>query len=588
MNKFNFKHSLLTLSCLTLFHAPDAPAASLSRIDKQREESVILSRQGDEQLNRAITQLTQLYTDTRNNKVRDDLIALLMRKGDFKQVLNVCPHCNINTFSANELENLARAARNEKQFQLSYNFYSQLRQQYPSNPNGLLGSALVATESGKYQEAQHYLRLYSKQFGQDAGYRDAADYLADHTEADISKLGRWQKALATQPDNKDLALRLYRLAAKYRIYPLQSQLTADYPDLFSDKDRAWQDHAGALNVSRGNAASKSQLNQSYAQLTKVLETQEKTTALYQQALQDRLVIAQRLHNSEQVFADYATLSAAGKPLPAYVDEAYADALLRTGSPFKALEIYQKLAQQERQNNQKVRSDLLYKLVNASSDAGYFTLAQDYLDQINEPLFINDYTRKYRIVNNNYDTLFFARVNLTHWRGNTAEAVELLTDRLTTKTPGDPWTMMALSELERSRYRYDDALILAKKASRFLRPQDQKSYQALRANILLDRGDWQGASEIIAQLSPQDKEDSTSLLERYALLSAPKFTASFGIQHKTFPQDNQSNEVSQEYYLYSGKSQNGHQAYVHYLANNSPTREKNLKQQRIGAGGIVNF
>ncbi len=588
MSKFNIRVSLLTLSCLACFKITDSLAAPLSPIDKQREDIVILSRQGDAQLDKAIIQLRQLYTASKNLKVRDDLIALLMRQGNFKGALNVCPQCDVQTFSANELENLARAARNEKQFAQSLTFYSRLRTKFPSNPNGLLGSALAATELGQYSQAKNYLTLYRRKFGEDAGYREAINYLADHTESDISKLGRWQKELAQRPDNHDLAVKLYRLAAKYSLYPLQRQIETAYPTLFSDKDRAWLEYAESVDLSRGTGTSKQQLTQSYQRLSEVLETQEKSTALYRQALQDRLVLAARLHNAKQVSADYEALSAVGTSLPAYVNEAYADSLLRSGSPFRALAIYQQLERQERQTDRQVRNALLFKLVNASSDAGYFQLAEAYLNQINEPPFVNDYTHNYRIANSHHDTLFFAQVNLLQWRGNNTKAAELLRARLRDKTPGDPWTMLALSDIERSRYHYDDAMALTNKASRFLRPQDQTFYRSLQANILLDRGDWKHASEILEHFSPQDKENTADLLERYALLSAPRLTGAFGIQHKTFPKDGQSNEITQEYYLYSAKSRNGHQAYVHYLENNSPTTEKNLKQQRIGAGAIVNL
>ncbi|VEI47454.1 biofilm PGA synthesis protein PgaA [Actinobacillus equuli] len=43
-------------------------------------------------------------------------------------------------------------------------------------------------------------------------------------------------------------------------------------------------------------------------------------------------------------------------------------------------------------------------------------------------------------------------------------------------PGDPWTMLALSDLESSRNNHDRANFLADKASHFLGESDQGAYK----------------------------------------------------------------------------------------------------------------
>ncbi len=131
--------------------------ANASPIDIKREEIVIFSRQGDSQLTQAISQLSDLYKKTGDRKVRDDLIALMMRKGEFKHAINVCADCNINHFSESELENLAKAYRNSKDFPKALQLYRKLSQKYPNNPNGLLGSSLVEVELSKYADAKKHL-----------------------------------------------------------------------------------------------------------------------------------------------------------------------------------------------------------------------------------------------------------------------------------------------------------------------------------------------------------------------------------------------------------------------------------------------
>lgn len=465
------------------------PSLAQSPIDIQREEIIIFSRESDQNLSIAIEKLQNLYATTKDVKVRDDLIALMIRKEKFKEAMSVCKKCSITNFSESELENLARAARNEKEFSYSFNLYSQLRQKYPNNPNGWLGSGLVATELEKYTEARKYLNAYSNKFGNDEGYQDANRYLLNKTEPEISKIGRWQEELKQNPNNKELALNLYKLAAKYNIIPLQQSLIKSHPEIFNQNDTKWLSHSSSINMSRGQNVSSEQLELVYNQLSELIKTSEPSSLLYQQALQDRIVISNKLSKPDLVVQDYQLLQTSSSNIPHYVKEEYADTLLSQGSPFKALDIYRELEQQELAETKKVRSSLLYKLVNASSDAGYFPLAQTYLEQIKEEPFINDYTHTHRIVNPNYDRLFFTRVNLSNWRGNKAEAYYYLNDRLTNKTPGDPWSMLMLSELDRSSARYDDAMAIADKASAFLSPEDQKTYSVLKGNIYLDKGDW---------------------------------------------------------------------------------------------------
>ncbi|VEI47455.1 biofilm PGA synthesis protein PgaA [Actinobacillus equuli] len=115
--------------------------------------------------------------------------------------------------------------------------------------------------------------------------------------------------------------------------------------------------------------------------------------------------------------DYQRLTALDKGIPDYVKEAYADTLLREGSAFKALEIYQELEAKERAQHNAVNTALLFKLISASSDAGYFQQAQDYQDQIRESETIWDFTHTTRLSNPNYERAYYNQVNLHNWRGD---------------------------------------------------------------------------------------------------------------------------------------------------------------------------
>lgn len=577
-----YKTPILPLSLLLATHSTISLA--YSKIDEQREQIVIASRENNTALTQAIQELRRLYKQTSDKKVRDDLIALLIRQENYQQALNVCAKCKISDFSESELENLARAARNQKQLQKSLALYQQLAKKFPQNPNGLLGSGLLFIELARYQQAKDSLNRYITRFGQDSAVEEALGYLRQNAETEIGRIGRLQDELQKNPQNQALALELYRLAAKYNLIPLQQRLKSQYPELFSENDAAWLSHTTAINNVRGEAITPQQLDQSFQQLSQLIAQNTVDSPIYRQALQDRIVLAVRLKNYRSALADYRQLEKSVQTIPNYVQESYADALLAEGSPSKALSIYQNLVKP----SENIPAELRFKLVNAASDSGQFKLAEQYANAIDEPPFVQDYTHTQRIINPNYDRQFFSQVSLTNWRGNKAKAMRLLEERLQQKTPGDPWTMLEIGELSRAFQHYDDAETWANNAMPFLAPHERHNSQRLLANVALDRQDWKTASQIIRSFDDTQKFQERSLLERYERLSSTEVIAHFGIQHKTSPKDSENNEVSQEYLIYSPRSFKGHRAYVHYLANNAPNGQQNLKQQRAGAGVTLNF
>ena len=365
-----YKTPILPLSLLLATHSTISLA--YSKIDEQREQIVIASRENNTALTQAIQELRRLYKQTSDKKVRDDLIALLIRQENYQQALNVCAKCKISDFSESELENLARAARNQKQLQKSLALYQQLAKKFPQNPNGLLGSGLLFIELARYQQAKDSLNRYITRFGQDSAVEEALGYLRQNAETEIGRIGRLQDELQKNPQNQALALELYRLAAKYNLIPLQQRLKSQYPELFSENDAAWLSHTTAINNVRGEAITPQQLDQSFQQLSQLIAQNTVDSPIYRQALS----------------------------------------------------IYQNLVKP----SENIPAELRFKLVNAASDSGQFKLAEQYANAIDEPPFVQDYTHTQRIINPNYDRQFFSQVSLTNWRGNKAKAMRLLEER----------------------------------------------------------------------------------------------------------------------------------------------------------------
>ena len=559
--------------------------AQNSSIDTERENIIIFSRQGEAQLNQAIPKLEALFKRTNDIKVRDDLITLYLRTNQSAKALSLCESCAPAQFSQNELENLGKAARNEKQYDRAVAFYSQLQKQFPDNPNGWLGGALASTETKNYTAAENALNVYKKRFGQDNAYLDAESYLLDFTEPDMAKLGRWQRQLEQNPKNLTLMKELYRLASKYNVQPLREKLQSSYPEQFNSKDIMWLEHDKVI-ISAKNASTITQQEKSFDELTALLAKINPQHPLYQQTLQDRFVVGVRLNKFNEIDDDFQLLQSQPNT-PDYLEEAFGDYWMAKGSPHKALTSYQNIEQRASKNKRAVGDALLQKLSLAASDAGEFKLAQKYLEQITSNVYINDYTRTSKITNPSYDSRYFGLARLALWRGNSQLAQQLIDDRVFNKTPGDPWVMLQKSELEKNRRNYNDAKFWAEKASYFLNDNDQQEVRTSLAETALSQNDLPTVSKTIDAMNEEQRQSAQSLIKHYEQARSGKVVGSVGLQHRTSP-ISYSNESSQDYAIYTPKTANGHALYAHYLETRSPYDKESLISRRIGVGTELNF
>lgn len=579
------KFSTLTV-LLGMIYYPQGATASTT--DQLREGIIHYSRLNDENLRIGTQKLEALYKDTLDHKVRDDLITLLVRQGRYKDAIALCQECQLTQYSANELEHLAKAARNERQFELASTFYTQLSKAAPDNPNGILGLALVSIERPDYNAANHYLAKYKKQFGEDAQYTEAYIYLLDSSQPLTARLTRWQNELKQHPDNTELAKKIYRLATQLNISPLQEKLVAAYPDLFNENDKLWFLHDEAIRLYRV-ATTREQQKTAYRMLSDANSRipSDDIGELKLQIMRDMVVVASKLQNSTEIEATYAQLQQSGQPIPAFVKEAYADYLLRSGSPFSALNIYREIETSHLQEKQKVPFALGMKIVSALSDTAEFEEAQHYLENnVSEPpVYVSDFTHSRKVRNPLFDEYFLGKVNLLAWRGDIDKAIQLIDERLE-KTPGDAWMMLRKSELENARMRGDDALKWADNAIAVL-GTNYRWAEVTRANIALSLNDWKTASSIINGLTPEERHAAKYVVDQYEQAKSARFVASVDVDHRTHPA-NKPNEVAQEYYLYSPKSDGGHDIYAHYSASKSPDLEHKFEQHRVGVGANINF
>jgi len=378
---------------------------------------------------------------------------------------------------------------------------------------------------------------------------------------------------------------LYRLASKYNVQPLREKLQNSYPEQFNSKDIMWLEHDKVI-VSAKNASTITQQERSFDELTALLAKINPQHLLYQQTLQDRFVVGVRLNKFNEIDDDFQLLQSQPNT-PDYLEEAFGDYWMAKGSPHKALSTYQNIEQRTSKNKRAVSDALLQKLSLAASDAGEFKLAQKYLEQITSNAYINDYTRTSRITNPSYDPRYFGLAHLALWRGNSQLAQQLIDDRVFNKTPGDPWVMLQKSELERNRKNYDDAKFWAEKASYFLNENDQLESRKSLAEIALSQNDFSTVSKTLNAMDKDQRRSAKTLINSYDRALLGKIVGNIGLQHRTSPA-NYHNESHQDYAIYTPKTANGHDLYVHYLETRSPYDKESLISRRIGVGTEFNF
>lgn len=305
-------------------------------VDEQRERWAVHARGGEAQLAEAAQQMGKLYQRTGDIKVRADWIALLVRQDKQAEALAVCKACYPSQYVPDELQNLAKAARDEKQFDKALALYQELQRRDASLKIGFLGGALTAVDMGNTALAGQQIQTYYELFGEDTDILMARAYLGSQSQSPEEQLAALQKRVEDNADDKDAVLQLYRLAAARRDLATQEKLISRYRKFFTDNDRLWLQEAQAAALLREGRANNDmrQLNRAYEGLSKVIEKAEAGSELYVQSKRDRMEALIALGRNDEALADYNDLMQVGRQ-PNHVQEQYAQALLMNDKPTTA-------------------------------------------------------------------------------------------------------------------------------------------------------------------------------------------------------------------------------------------------------------
>lgn len=463
-----------------------------------------MARQG--QLDEAIDGLSRLYEQTGDRAVLDDLIALMMRDGRYRQALDICTECSVDDYSNVSLEALGRAARLAEEYERSQEFYQTLTFRDPNNAQGWLGIALTNIDQGYYESANWALTRYEERFGRTDDWFETRAYLAARNGNPIAELQARQLLVERHPRNEKEIKALYRLAVTLGARSAAGQLMQENPRFFTESDRLWLRYYDAVSKIR-LAESTNEVIRTEAGLTElesVIATQDADPGLVQRAQYDRVVALATLRRFEEAEALATQLEARYGPLPNYVLEARADALSGLGRPYEASGIYASLIASNpelaRDRDQPRYESLIY----AYADASQYDEAEQVLGKWKkaEPPSRWDFTGTRRISNSNYERVRHLDVMLSAWRGDEDVASERL-EALIEQAPASASLWRIKGDLSRWRGWPRQAEEDYQRAAQLSAPDDRNTptYGVLMSR--LDRGDWHGNVETTERHIEQD-------------------------------------------------------------------------------------
>ncbi|RPD87403.1 poly-beta-1,6 N-acetyl-D-glucosamine export porin PgaA [Neisseria weixii] len=571
------------LSLLVATAGFSVPVVSYAQnIDAEREHWVAYSRASEAQRIEAVDALQQLYRETNNPAVRADLIALLIRGGQREEALAICADCMPSELAADELENLAKAARDNKKFDQAAKFYRTLQTRFPDQKIGFLGSALVAADQGRQQQATADIKEYRRRFGDDGDIQAAAEYLNSQTQSQTEQLSILGKRMSAGAD-KETVLQTYRLAAKMRAYPVQERLIKEFPQYFTQTDKLWGQKNAAASRLRGalEISDQEQLKQAYRELTDIMNATEFGSELHTSALRDRLAASTATGKPEEAVSDYRRLAKLGKQ-PAYVDAYYAKALTETASPHKASKIYQTAADTEMAQNNKISDELNESLIGAYADLGYYDKARAQI--LNWPAERTklDFTRTVHISNPYYNKRYFWNARLDAWGGDINKAIKEM-DAWIAEYPADPWAQVLRGELAYWNGHAEEAGMWFNRAQEFLSPESQDWVKSKTASMQMASGNWRKVDQTVQNVS-RNNLSYQSFFRDYDQARAPALSINANAMKATSPSE--KIEWGQNATLYSQRSDKGHRAYVAEQTAYVPNHGEPLRAGRIGVGAEV--
>lgn len=550
----------------------------------ERERWVAHSRGSDAAMAEAVEGLRVLYAKSKDAAVRADLTALLIRSGRGAEALAVCADCAPEALSAAELENLGKAARDAKQFPKASTLYRILQTRFPDKKIGWLGSALVAVDMERYPDAAKSIEDYTRRFGKDKEIQTASDYLAQRTQSPTERFALLQNKKDAAPD-RDSVISAYRAAGEIRAYPVQANIMAEHAPYFTETDRLWLKKSAASSRLRNamETYDYQQLASAYRDLGEVMAASEKGGELYISAWRDRIGAATALGRHKEAVRDYRELVQSGEQ-PDYVREHYAAALLQEGSPNEARRILGGITERQLQNDKRIDDKTNEKLIKADADLMHLSAAKKHLNNWNSKRYIPDFAHRTEVENPYYSTRRFWEIRLEAWAGNSAKAGRMMKEWLAER-PADPWALALKGELAKWNNRPEDAVDAFARAKEFMAYDSHVWLDNKLLDAQITAGNWRAVKQGAAA-KHRDNPADAEFWKSYDEARAPELDIRAGMMKATQPED--GTEWSQQMRLYSGRTSDGHRAYIAEQSAYVPNQGEPLRHGRVGLGTEISL
>ncbi|WP_447957789.1 poly-beta-1,6 N-acetyl-D-glucosamine export porin PgaA [Vreelandella sp. EE7] len=559
--------------------------------DLTREAWVLEAREGE--LAAPIQGLETLYAQTRDEAVRADLIALLLRAERYQEALDVCARCPVEQYRPNELENLGGAARRVEAFDEALAFFQALAHRHPQNGQGFLGQALIYTDMQQYTLAEIALDRYTQVAGTTPQGLEAQGYLASRTQNATQELAARQALVELDPANTSELQAVYRLAVGLGASSAARALMQQNPDTFNASDRLWLTYYEAVtDVRLGIHTDEPRRTASgLAQLDTVIANADTPQELERLAEYDRVVALTELRRFSEAEALSTRLTTQHGTLPDYVLRARALALTGLGRPDDATRLYRELIARNPSMaitpEDPLNEGLFYSYTDAQRFKDADQLLQNWLSQ--EPEYRWDFTRTTQITNTQYQKILMLDVLLTAWRGQMDQASERLAS-YQAQAPGEPYLWITRGDLERARGWPRQAEASYQRAETML-PPDQR-YQVEHGELLsrLQRGQWEGTTTEIAKQIVETRPSASrdELAREWREARAPQLSATVTRSSGEGVSTQASKEWRSDVRLDGPRNANGSRPFVQQVNQYGEFDEQDLRAGYTIAGYELNL
>lgn len=332
------------------------------------------SAQADDRLDELRAQLQQRPDDA---AVLAALVVAAQRAGDDAYALQLFERDTDRAWPADTLEAAARAARNQRRFAPAAAWFDAALHRDPSRRSAAAGAAMSLAEAGDTAAANARADLVLQQAGDSADLLLAVAYVRQRSGRSADALALYQRAQRLAPDSREAAdgvrAALADLGAAQAALEQGEPAAAERERLDTDRVAQairWADYAPERRDDR-LAEARAALTAADANLAALPAA---ATEQRLRARKDRVLALRQLERMTEAEAAARALHDEAVPLPAYVQVAWADALLWLRRPREAIALYQAVLQAQPQQTE-VELSLMY----AQLEAEDFAAARRTLD-----------------------------------------------------------------------------------------------------------------------------------------------------------------------------------------------------------------